>query len=114
MKAPIFTILLLGTLLSANAQVKSDTAKVAAQSTAKVSAKADTVGCWFKELRRTRYSYGWFRSTKDSTLREVWQHGYMVKGSTVVYLYSDKKTKVKNRIVDSFEHGSPAMAANVK
>ncbi len=110
MKASIFTILLLGTLtFCANAQVKSDTAKVAATSTAKVSAKADTVGCWFKELRRTRYSYGWFRSTKDSTLREVWQHGYMVKGSNVVYLYADKKTKVKNKIVTSFEHG-PAMA----
>ena len=110
MKAPIFTILLLGTLtFCANAQVKSDSTKVPASGTAKVGAKADTVGCWFKELRRTRYSYGWFRATKDSTLREVWQHGYMVKGQTVVYLYSDKKTKVKNRIVDSFEHG-PAMA----
>lgn len=110
MKAPIFTILLLGTLLSASAQVKSDTTKAAPVNAAKVSAKADTVGCWFKELRRTRYSYGWFRATKDSTLREVWQHGYMIKGQNVVYLYSDKKTKVKNRVVDSFEHGGPAMA----
>ena len=116
MKAPIFTILLSGALsFCANAQVKSDTAKVAvSNATAKVSAKADTVGCWFKELRRTKYSYGWFRSTKDSTLKEVWQHGYMVKGPSVVYLYSDRKTKVKNRIVDSFEHGTPAMVANVK
>ena len=116
MKAPIFTILLLGAL-SVNAQVKSDSTKVATQNAAKTSVnKADTVGCWFKELRRTRYSYGWFRSTKDSTLREVWQHGYIVKGQSVVYLYSDKKTKVKNRIVDSFEHGTPtsAMVANVK
>jgi hypothetical protein len=113
MKAPILTILLLSALC-ANAQVKSDSTKVAAPSTTKVSAKADTIGCWFKELRRTRYSYGWFRSTKDSTLREVWQHGYMIKGESVVYLYADKKTKVKNRIVDSFEHGTPAMVANVK
>jgi hypothetical protein len=113
MKAPIFAILLLGTLC-ANAQVKSDSTKVAAPSTAQVSAKADTVGCWFKELRRTKYSYGWFRSTKDSTIKEVWQHGYKVKGPNVIYLYADKKTKVKNRIIDSFEHGTPAMVANVK
>lgn len=116
MKASIFTILLVGSLsFCANAQVKSDTVKAASTgTTAKVSTKTDTVGCWFKELRRTRYSYGWFRSTKDSTIKEIWQHGYMIKGPNVVYLYADKKTKVKNRIVDSFEHGAPAMVANVK
>jgi hypothetical protein len=113
MKAPIFILLLLGAL-TVNAQTKSDTGRVTAPNAPKIASKTDTVGCWFKELRRTKYSYGWFRSVKDSTLREVWQHGYMIKGPTVAYLYSDKKTRVKNRVVDSFEQNRAAVMADVK
>jgi hypothetical protein len=115
MKAPIFILLLLGAL-TVNAQTKLDTTgKVAASNAPKIASKTDTVGCWFKELRRTKYSYGWFRSVKDSTLREVWQHGYMIKGQSVAYLYSDKKTRVKNRVVDSFEQNHPPVVmADVK
>jgi hypothetical protein len=115
MKAPIFILLLLGAL-AVNAQTKSDTTgKANAPNASKIAYKTDTVGCWFKELRRTKYSYGWFRSVKDSTLREVWQHGYMIKGPTVGYLYSDKKTRVKNRVVDSFEQNRNAtVMADVK
>ncbi|NCD68903.1 hypothetical protein [Mucilaginibacter agri] len=99
MKSPLLIILLLGAFC---AQAKSKTDSTAVATTNPVN-KADTVACWFKELKLSRYSYGWFRRSQDSTYKEVWQHGYMVKAPTVAYLYADKKTPVKNKVVNSFE-----------
>lgn len=99
MKSPLLLILLLATF-GAQARIKTDSTAVASSNSGN---KVDTVACWFKELKLSRYSYGWFRRSQDSTYKEVWQHGYMVKAPTVAYLYSDKKTPVKNKVVNSFE-----------
>ena len=100
---PALLLLLMCAAYSVNAQVKSDTNSIA-HATVKVSAHTDTIPCWFKELKPSSYSYGWFRTVKDSSYKEVWQHGYVIKAQSVAYLYSDRKTMVKNRVTDSFEH----------
>jgi hypothetical protein len=86
--------------------------------------KLDTVACWFKEViisittgtSRIKIVNGkWYSDfMADTTIRERWQHGYKVglpypiitfNGERIedTYLYSDRKTKVTNRVIYSFE-----------
>lgn len=67
----------------------------------------DTVACWFKEVVFKTYIKGlhqWVECDSSGTPFEQWQRGYSIKSSdsiSVTYLYSDRKTKVKNTVTYS-------------
>ena len=73
------------------------------------STRADTVRCWFKEVDFSgpvvfKIVKGQAILATDDYPEERWQYGYVIKGQIFVsYLYSDRKTKVTNHVLYSFE-----------
>jgi uncharacterized protein YhfF len=120
----ILTILLAFTVSAGMAQSKTDTVLFDKYSTTVASSskephkviKLDTERCWFKELDiRLCRCLG-----AGDTIIEHWRHGYQVietlnsvhwvsdtqfinDTELAFYLYSDRKTKVTNKIIYSFK-----------